>query len=144
VTDCPKCRRRLLSHASAKCNWCGAEIVDADYQAQAQADREAYFVHQAQHDAQSLAQIDAINVNAYDTILDPFTTLPYPQNRRRGTPIRPLTYDNQTPAVRSEMQTTSVWPRPADKICENELAPETADADPLETGKQGRFQHLEL
>lgn len=33
---CPKCGKRLLSHASSRCNWCGAVIEDPTYQAEAQ------------------------------------------------------------------------------------------------------------
>jgi hypothetical protein len=35
VTHCPACSRKLLTQASALCNWCGAIINDPDYQAHA-------------------------------------------------------------------------------------------------------------
>lgn len=35
VTTCPHCGRKLLTQASALCNWCGAKIEDDDYQRRA-------------------------------------------------------------------------------------------------------------
>jgi hypothetical protein len=63
MDTCPTCNRKLISHSSAKCNWCGAVIPDGTYQAQAAASRNAYFAEEAAHDAASLA-------SAY-TALDP-------------------------------------------------------------------------
>jgi hypothetical protein len=68
MNDCPHCGRHLLSKASVRCNWCGTEIEDSAYQAQAQTEREAFFMHQAEHDAQSLANMRAANANAYDPL----------------------------------------------------------------------------
>lgn len=66
MNHCPHCGRRFLSKSSACCNWCGKEIEDAAYQAQAQTEREAFFAHQATHDAQSLAGMRALNTNSVD------------------------------------------------------------------------------
>jgi hypothetical protein len=35
VTICPNCGRKLLTQASALCNWCGARINDEEYQRRA-------------------------------------------------------------------------------------------------------------
>ena len=59
---CPHCQRKLLSKASARCNWCGEVIEDASYQQTAQAEREAYHRHEAERDALTLARTDSINV----------------------------------------------------------------------------------
>lgn len=68
MNDCPQCGRKLLSKASARCNWCGKEIEDPAYQAQAETAREAFFAHQAAHDAQSLANLRAVNADVYDPL----------------------------------------------------------------------------
>lgn len=68
MNDCPHCGRKLLSKASVRCNWCGTEIEDPTYQAQAENRREAFFAHQVEHDAQSLANMRALNANAYDPL----------------------------------------------------------------------------
>ncbi len=41
VANCPACGRKLLTRTSALCNWCGARIDNPDYQAQAEAQRQA-------------------------------------------------------------------------------------------------------
>jgi hypothetical protein len=53
VEVCPKCQRKLISHASARCNWCGEEIADSAYQAEADFKREALHAQQAMHDAKA-------------------------------------------------------------------------------------------
>jgi len=45
---CPQCHRKLLTHASLKCSWCGAEITDPTYQAEAMREREAFDFHDEQ------------------------------------------------------------------------------------------------
>src|SRR5690242_18263148 len=76
VNVCPHCQRKLLTHTSAKCNWCGEPIPDAAYQQAAEVERATYFAHQAQRDAPGLANIEAISTGAYDPLsspwLDPF------------------------------------------------------------------------
>ncbi len=62
MSECPFCRRRLLSTASPSCNWCGKEIPDAAYQQRAAAEREAFHVQQALHDAASLAAIEGLSM----------------------------------------------------------------------------------
>lgn len=41
VASCPACGRKLLTRTSALCNWCGARIDNPNYQAQAEAQRQA-------------------------------------------------------------------------------------------------------
>ncbi len=53
MSVCPACGRKLLSHISASCNWCGVEIHDAAYLARADVERAALQVEQAQHTWQS-------------------------------------------------------------------------------------------
>ncbi len=54
MDTCPHCRRKLLSHISARCNWCGVEITDAAYLAQADVERAAFRAEDALHSLQSL------------------------------------------------------------------------------------------
>lgn len=61
---CPHCQRKLLSKASSRCNWCGEVIEDASYQQTAATEREAYFKHEAERDAISLARCE--NINTWD------------------------------------------------------------------------------
>ena len=51
---CPHCRRRLLSHISTRCNWCGVEIEDPSYLAQAEVERATSRAEDALHSLQSL------------------------------------------------------------------------------------------
>jgi len=51
---CPKCQRKLISHTSARCNWCGSVIDDAQYQAQAEVNRESFRAQQQLHDLRLL------------------------------------------------------------------------------------------
>ena len=43
-------RRKFISHISPRCNWCGHEIQDAAYQAEAEIRREAHAIEEARHD----------------------------------------------------------------------------------------------
>jgi len=58
---CPHCQRKLLSKASSRCNWCGEVIEDASYQQSAQVEREAFYRHEAERDAITLARTEAIS-----------------------------------------------------------------------------------
>ncbi|MGO8670037.1 MAG: hypothetical protein ACLQVD_01510 [Capsulimonadaceae bacterium] len=40
MDNCPKCNRKLLSHTSKRCNWCGSEIADRAYQMEAEIKRD--------------------------------------------------------------------------------------------------------
>jgi hypothetical protein len=68
MNQCPYCHRRLISHISPRCNWCGQEINDAEYQAKADADRELFFAQQALHEAQSLMRAETMLINANDPL----------------------------------------------------------------------------
>ncbi len=58
---CPKCGRKLLSHSSKRCNWCGEELSDPDYVRQAEANRAAYFLHDRLEAAAEAARVGAFN-----------------------------------------------------------------------------------
>ena len=118
MSDCPYCHRHLLTQASPCCNWCGREIPDASYQQQAEVKREAFFLEQAMHDAASLAQIEAMNVNPLTTHLDPLLGLPL----GAVFPMRPR-------------------PIVAPRVIQAKTPP--TETPPEET-PGGRFQHLEL
>jgi hypothetical protein len=64
-----------LTHASVRCNWCGAEITDPEFRERADGERKEYFAHQRQHDAQSLRKIEGININTTDPLWG--SALPY-------------------------------------------------------------------
>lgn len=51
MDTCPQCNRKLLSHASMRCNWCGAEINDEGYQQKAAQERAIYRAHESYRDA---------------------------------------------------------------------------------------------
>jgi hypothetical protein len=63
MDTCPQCKRKLLSHASAKCNWCGCEINDEGYQQQAAQERAAFRIHEAERDAIESARSAAMAPN---------------------------------------------------------------------------------
>jgi hypothetical protein len=75
MVTCPHCGRRLISHASAKCNWCGELIQDAAYQSQAEANRASYYAEEAVHDAQSLSFYQNA-MTPFPTIIDPLVGIP--------------------------------------------------------------------
>ena len=54
MNTCPHCGRKLLSHISLRCNWCGVEIEDPTYRAQAEVERAAFRAEDALHSLQSL------------------------------------------------------------------------------------------
>ena len=127
MTECPYCRRRLLSQASPTCNWCGREIEDAAYQQRATVAREAFFVEQALHDAASLAAIEGLPVgNPWLSPLDPLTGMPMMRLPRPVPTFPPLA---APPPI--------VSPEPA---AEEEAVPETE----LDSEPGARFRHLEL
>jgi hypothetical protein len=58
---CPKCKRNLLSHSSARCNWCGEVLTDPDYVEEAEASRAAYYARERLEAAVEMARIEAIS-----------------------------------------------------------------------------------
>ncbi|MDQ2800309.1 MAG: hypothetical protein M3Y13_11795 [Armatimonadota bacterium] len=118
MNNCPHCGRKLLSHISAKCNWCGTEIEDTAYLAQAEVQRAILEAERAQHDRQ------AVGFSAIVNSLGLLTGLSSPVLEKQI--VRPAREHRQEPAA--------VPPPPA---------PE-APAAPLVSETQGRFDHLEL
>ncbi len=118
MNNCPHCGRKLLSHISAKCNWCGTEIVDTAYLAQAEVQRAALEAERAQHDRQ------AVGFSAIGDSLGLLTGLSSPVLERQV--VRPARKRRQEPAA--------VPPLPT---------PEAPAAPPV-SETQGRFEHLEL
>ncbi len=53
IAVCPTCKRRLLTHTSALCNWCGAKIDNPEYQTKAAQNRQ-------QRDRQERAELEAV------------------------------------------------------------------------------------
>ena len=60
MTVCPKCGRRLLSHCSARCNWCGEEITDPNYVAAAEVNRASFMMQDRMEAAFESARADAL------------------------------------------------------------------------------------
>ena len=53
IAVCPTCKRRLLTHTSALCNWCGAKIDNPEYQTKAAQNR-------LERDRQERAELEAV------------------------------------------------------------------------------------
>ncbi len=140
MTLCPQCGKHLLSQASARCNWCGATINDAEYQAQAQTEREAYYRHTAVHDAQSLAATEAIVIPGMT--FDSWTLGQIPGRKQM------LPNVSQTNGPLLPTGTSARMPAPHTR---QQLAPEEqTEVDKSEPVKnevqeaQERFRHLEI
>jgi len=85
MNTCPQCNRKLISHISPRCNWCGHEIADPAYQAQAEVDRAAFFAQQALHEAQSLAFMEGTMLPGLRGNAAQIAGMtPFPQRRPRG------------------------------------------------------------
>jgi len=68
IDTCPHCHKKLISHASPRCNWCGCEIDDPSYVKEAEVRRDTYHAEQAAHDAAALMRWEvgmATNVSPY-------------------------------------------------------------------------------
>lgn len=65
MDTCPHCHRRLLSHISIRCNWCGVEIEDPAYLAQAEVERATSRAEDALHSLQSLTISQTTYRNTY-------------------------------------------------------------------------------
>ena len=50
MDTCPHCNRKLVTRNSPRCSWCGEEIHDAQYLAEAKANREAMAAEERAHD----------------------------------------------------------------------------------------------
>lgn len=53
IAICPTCKRRLLTHTSALCNWCGAKIDNPEYQTKAAQNR-------LERDRQERAELETV------------------------------------------------------------------------------------
>lgn len=127
MSECPHCRRRLLSQASPTCNWCGREIEDTAYQQRAAVTRDAFFVEQALHDAASLAAMEGFGMGNPLGMGTPWLS---PLDPLTGLPLRRL-----PPSVSSVLPPTPPEP-PVQTLAQDEDAPDTAPG--------ARFRHLEL
>lgn len=61
---CPCCGRKLLSHASSVCNWCGYRIDDPDFQENAKHERDLFFQHAEEHEQASVQKMQMMNINS--------------------------------------------------------------------------------
>lgn len=142
TTFCPHCHKRLLSLASVNCNWCGQPVADADFQARAQTERDAYFAHQSDRDALSLARADAIDPFSAAVALDPFTSFPLPSRRTNQNDLLRAELKAQAAAQEAlteekrEADERAQWEA---KCAVDEAAKQTENAKP-----GARFRHLEL
>lgn len=137
TTICPHCHKRLLSSASVNCNWCGQPVADADFQARAQTERDAFFAHQAERDALSLARTDAI---------DPFSAItpgfPPPSRRISQTDLVQAEAKARAAAQQAlaeEKREAGERARREAKRAADEASQQAEDAKP-----GARFRHLEL
>ncbi|MGO8670040.1 MAG: hypothetical protein ACLQVD_01525 [Capsulimonadaceae bacterium] len=73
MDTCPSCNRKLISHISTRCNWCGAEINDPAYLTQAERNRQAFLAQQAIHDAEVAARMYAPVTGPYGPTGIPMT-----------------------------------------------------------------------
>ena len=136
---CPHCRRRLLSHISTRCNWCGVEIEDPSYLAQAEVERAASRAEDALHSLQSLT-ISPIT-ESYSRFGQVGVLLGLPPLSRQD--------DAATLAQRAEYE---VWEqarqaaviRAQQQKASEEMPAEDPQSEEPHTEAQGRFGHLEL
>lgn len=99
MDTCPKCHRKLLSHASKCCNWCGEAIEDPEYQQSAEANRAAYYQHDRLEAAIETARVDAINAMPVSSLGYTFGGFPsLLLSRRFQNPMPPLPPANVLPA----------------------------------------------
>lgn len=120
---CPKCHRKLLSHASANCNWCGCKIDDPEYQQAADQSREAFFYRDRLEQAAEIARVDIIQAMP----MGPYSAWP-----RYSTP--PFAGQVFFPPRR---QPTGAVAPPANDT-------PAADSDPLDGDPRGLAEHIEL
>ena len=133
MNTCPHCGRKLLSHISARCNWCGAEITDAAYLAQAEVERAAMRSEDALHSLQSLT-ISPIT-ETYSRFREVNALLGLPPLSRQD--------DAATVAQRVEYQNWEQARQAAIVRAQQQASAETPAEEPAaEAGD--RFGHLEL
>jgi hypothetical protein len=139
IDVCPSCKRKLISHASARCNWCGYEIIDSKYQAQAEAERQALYAERAMHDAQSLARYD----NIMNPIIDPWGMNAAGQIGQQIEVARQMRANAQFQRTMNNLRAN-----PAPQFGQAQSAngtSEKAEESAQESSAEGdRFRHLEL
>ena len=144
MNDCPHCGRKLLSHISPKCSWCGVEIEDAQYRAQAEVERAAQRAEEALHSFQSLTlnpvtpRYSRLDYSRFDQVSELFG-LPTssPQNDAAAS-ARWAEYLACVEA-RREAKERAEQLKPSQGKASQEAADDEADAE-----SDGRFGHLEL
>lgn len=133
METCPNCHRKLISHASARCNWCGQVIEDPQYQAEATANREVFLTEQALHDAQRLAW--QRNIPGMGPFGDPIFGLPV--DPRFGVPVNPMVTERM---AADAAQTAANRARRMAPPASEESQPRNSDVE----SETDRFRHLEL
>ena len=131
---CPHCHRRLLSHISARCNWCGTEITDAAYLVQAEVEWATSRAEDALHSLQSLT----ISQTTYRS-----TQIGY----AAGNFSAPLMSPYDTAALVSKRAEYEAWEqarRAAVFHAQQQRASEETPAEEPAAEAQDRFGHLEL
>ncbi|MGO8670039.1 MAG: hypothetical protein ACLQVD_01520 [Capsulimonadaceae bacterium] len=66
MEKCPKCNRKLISHSSPTCNWCGEPIIDAEYMLTSHSNRRAALEAETEHHAAMLAASRAMVTHGFD------------------------------------------------------------------------------
>ena len=135
---CPHCRRRLLSHISTRCNWCGTEITDAAYLAQAEVERATSRAEDALHSLQSLTINPLTQRYSYFNQASALLGLPLLTGQDDIPTFARAEYESweyarQAAVVRAQQQKRSLEAQ-AEETPVKEPAAETPD----------RFKHLEL
>jgi hypothetical protein len=148
MDNCPNCQRKLISHTSARCNWCGHEINDPDYQAQARVQRELFFAQQAAHDAQSLIWSQQNIANGADSfgIMPVNGYLGDVQRRAQMASARRAAVDAAVQQAASAQTAIEAAHSPAFGT-EPEPVQGSSDTGPEESPRNadtGRFGHLEF
>ena len=156
ITLCPKCQRKLLSHSSARCNWCGHEIADPAYQQQAAIGRAAFYLEQAQHDAQELAMMEGLNGSVFMPpsnfgLLGSLLGSTMSRSRRAQAQADALVLQQITAqqiAAQEEMQRLQTLAQQPASPTFSQPVVQDAETDAEQptphNPEDGRFQHLEL
>lgn len=141
---CPNCHRKLISHASARCNWCGHTIEDQQYQQEASANRQAFFAQQALHDAQSLAwQLSMTGSGPFgDPIFGPPVPFRSAAAQQSAVARQAAIETAQLAAIRAmrQVQPSTLPAEPGSQA----TTPDTEDSQTKDSPPENRFGHLEL
>ena len=135
MDTCPHCHRRLLSHISIRCNWCGTEINDPAYLAQAEVERATSRAEDALHSLQSLT---------ISPVTDRYTSRFDQASALFGLPPRSRQEDAATHAGRIKFEALEGARRETLLRAQQLKAAEEAPAEEPSAEADGRFGHLEL